>query len=168
VVLVGTILAEAAGIFGAKHVLNVQDYGGAMRGGAVKSEVVIAEEANDIDFPGVLDADILLAMTQEAANKYVKAVKANGVILLDATNITQTPATIAKTYKIPFTSLAREKLGTPLGANLIALGFMCQLTGVVDKEKLLLALRKRMPKGTAETSERALQIGIDLAENTGR
>ena len=37
VVLAGIILAEAAGIFEDKYVIQVQDYGSAMRGGAVRS-----------------------------------------------------------------------------------------------------------------------------------
>ena len=63
IILIGVILAEAAGIHDGKEVVHAQSYGGEMRGGAVRSEVVIGEEEEEIDHPAVIHPDILLAMT---------------------------------------------------------------------------------------------------------
>ena len=163
VVLAGIILAEAAGIFEDKHVIHVQDYGGAMRGGAVRSEVVIADEEGDMEYPAVLNADILVAMTQEAANKWIMAVKKSGIVLYDSTYVTKPPSSTATTYEVPLTRIAQEKLGTTLVANIVALGVICALTGVVSLEALNHALVKRVPKGTEDLNERALQTGFELA-----
>ena len=163
VVLAGIILAEAAGIFEDKHVIHVQDYGGAMRGGAVRSEVVIADEEDDIEYPAVLNADILVAMTQAAANKWTASVKEGGIVVYDSTNVTKTPSSAAKTYNVPLTRIAQEKLGTTLVANIVALGVICALTGVVSMDTLSHALVKRVPKGTEELNKKALQVGFEVA-----
>ena len=66
-ILAGIILAEAAVLDG-KQAIQTQSYGPEARGGASRAEVLISDEA--IDYPKVLKADTLLAMSQEAFNKY--------------------------------------------------------------------------------------------------
>ena len=70
-ILAGIILAEAAAIYDGKNVVQTQSYGPEARGGASKAEVIIAE--GEIDFPEVLSADVLMAMSQEACDKYAAA-----------------------------------------------------------------------------------------------
>ncbi len=111
VVLAGIILAEAAGIFEDKYVIQLQDYGGAMRGGAVSSEVLIADEEGELEYPGVLNADILVAMTQEAADRWTASVKKDGIVVFDSTNVAKPPRSVARTYEVPLTRIAQEKLG---------------------------------------------------------
>lgn len=162
VVLAGIILAEA-GVFDDKYVIQVQDYGGAMRGGAVRSEVLIADEEGELEYPGVLNADILVAMTQEAADRWTASVKKDGIVVFDSTNVAKPPKSVARTYEVPLTRIAQEKLGRKLGANIIALGIICALTEAVSMDALTRALVKRVPKGTQEFNKKALQAGFELA-----
>ena len=164
VVLAGIILAEAAGIFEDKYVVHVQDYGGAMRGGAVRSEVLIADDEGDLEYPAVLSADILVAMTQEAADRWTASVKKDGIVIYDSTHVTKPPSSAARTCEVPLTRIAQEKLGRALGANIIALGVICGLSSVVSMDALGHALVKRVPKGTEELNKRALQAGFELAK----
>ena len=53
-ILAGIILAEAAAIYDGKNAVQSQSYGPEARGGASKSEVIIASE--EIDFPEVIVA----------------------------------------------------------------------------------------------------------------
>ena len=64
----GIIMAKAASIYQGKQAVQSQSYGPEARGGASKSEVIISDEP--IDYPKVTKCDALLAMTQEACNKY--------------------------------------------------------------------------------------------------
>jgi 2-oxoglutarate ferredoxin oxidoreductase subunit gamma len=48
-------------------------------------------------------------------------------------------------------------------ANVIALGAIAELTGVVTKESLEKSLLSRIPKGTEEKNKKALEIGYRLA-----
>ena len=66
-ILAGIILAEAALLDG-KLAIQSQSYGPEARGGASKSEVIISDEA--IHFPKVTKPGVLLAMSQDACDKY--------------------------------------------------------------------------------------------------
>src|SRR5512136_882491 len=80
-ILAGIILAEAAGIYGGKNVVQTQSYGPEARGGASKSEVVISD--GEIDHPEVLEADIVVTLSQEAYDKYAASLKPGGLLIVD-------------------------------------------------------------------------------------
>lgn len=164
VVLAGIILAEAAGIYEGREVLHMQDYGGAMRGGAVRSEVLIADPGVDIVYPAATRADILVAMTQEAAKRWSQWVKEDGVIVYDSTYVIEIPASATKAYSIPITVTLEDRLGTKVGANIVALGIICKLKKVVSQQSLEQAVLKRIPKGTEVFNRKALELGFELAE----
>ena len=88
-ILIGKILAEAAAIYDGKNATQSQSYGPEARGGASRSEVIISDE--DIDYPKATDIDLLVAMTQEAANKYAADVKSGGLIIVDSGFVTDVP-----------------------------------------------------------------------------
>jgi len=105
----------------------------------------------------------LVAMSQQAADRWTPTVKANSIILYDTTNVITVPRSAAGVYNIPLTTIAREKLGTDLGANIVALGAIQGLTQIVSAEALYWALTQRVPKGTEEINKKALQIGFEAA-----
>ena len=149
----GIILAEAALLDG-KLAIQSQSYGPEARGGASKAEVIISDEA--IHFPKVTDPNLLLAMSQEAATKYSHDLTAGSVMITDV------PYFGGKVYELPITHSAKEVLGKALFANIIALGALVKLTGIVSEESLVKAVLNRVPKGTEEKNKQALQVGMDL------
>jgi 2-oxoglutarate ferredoxin oxidoreductase subunit gamma len=165
VLLAGLILAEAAGIYEGKEVVEVQDYGGQVRGGAVRSDIMITPQGEKIIYPGITRSDILLALSQQAITKWSKLVKNNGYILYDSTYIVQVPPLNGvKIYCLPMTRIAREKLGTDLGTNMIALGALCGLTSIVSPEALEWAALRRAPEGSTDSNRRALKLGVELGK----
>ncbi|MEG6585527.1 2-oxoacid:acceptor oxidoreductase family protein [Dendrosporobacter sp. 1207_IL3150] len=160
-ILAGIILAEAA-ILDGKESIQTQSYGPEARGGASKSDVIISNES--IDYPKVLAADILLAMSQEACNKYVKKLKPEGKLLIDTTFVKQLPETTAGVLSLPITKAAREELGNAMFANIIALGAIVGATGIVTGESLLKAVLHRVPKGTESVNTKALEIGLAMGK----
>lgn len=80
IILMGIILAEAA-IMNGVNAIQSQSYGPEARGGASKAEVIIND--GEIDFPKVRKPDILLALTQEAFDKYIVDIKEGGIVILD-------------------------------------------------------------------------------------
>lgn len=157
-ILAGIILAEAA-IADGKEAVQSQSYGPEARGGSSKSEVIVSEKA--IHFPKVLGPDFLLAMTQEALNKYAGDLKAEGILVVDSTFVKEVPATFKNVYSVPITKMAKEQLGRDLFANIIALGTVAKLTKVVALEALEQAVLARVPKGTEELNRKALRLGYD-------
>lgn len=163
VLLAGLILAEAAGMYEDKNVLQVQDYGGQVRGGAVRSDVLIAT-GEEIVNPALSAADILLALSPGAIQRWLTQIKDGGCLIYDSSTITGVPPMKATAFSAQLTLMAKREVGTELSANFIALGATCALTGIVSKEALEWAAPRRAPKGLGDVNLRALRIGFQLGE----
>jgi len=64
--------------------------------------------------------------------------------------------------------VAKEKLGTAIFANIIALGTLAALTRVVSRSALIEAVKNRAPRGTLEANLKALELGFDLTKKRTR
>ena len=132
-VLAGKILAEAAAVYDEKNATQSQSYGPEVRGGASKSEVIIAD--GEIDYPKAEDLDLLLALTQESFDKYHKDLRAGGFLVVDSEAVTRLPDVSKwKLVQVPFEKLAREQLGKSIVANIVAIGVIVGLSGVVTEQ----------------------------------
>ena len=161
-ILAGIILAEAAGIYDGKFVCQTQSYGPEARGGASKAEVVLSDE--EIDYPKAVKPDLLLAMNQKSCDAYFFDLKPTGMLIVDSTFVKQLPTTRA--IAIPFTQISREKLGKEIAANIVALGALATLTGVVSLKSLEAAVVNRLPAGSEALNRKALELGIEAAKNS--
>ncbi len=159
-IMAGIILAEAAGIYDGKNVCQTQSYGPEARGGASKAEVVISDA--EIDYPKAIKPDLLLAMNQKACDSYFFDLKPKGILIVDSTFVKQLPT--SKAITIPFTQIARQEIGKEMAANIVALGAMVEITGIVTSQGLEAAVLGRVPKGTEELNKKALQAGRDAAK----
>ena len=159
VILAGILLAEAA-IRDGKNAAQTQSYGPEARGGASRSEVVISD--GEIHYPKVIQADITLCMSQEACDRYGRQVRPDGLLILDSDHVTRAPTTRA--VRVPLTRLAREVAGREIAANVVGLGLLAGITGIVSRNGLEAAVRNRAPRGTSDVNLRALAAGFEAAE----
>lgn len=158
-ILAGVILAEAAGIHEGKFVAQTQSYGPEARGGASKSEVVISDA--EIDYPKAIKPNILLCMNQKACDTYIFDVQPGGTVIVDETLVPHLPTSWA--IAIPFTHIARQEVGREMLANIVALGALAALTGIVSQESLEAAVLARVPRSTEEMNKKALAAGVKAA-----
>ena len=158
-ILMGIILAEAIGIHEVKYVALTQSYGPEARGGSSKAELVVSD--SEIDYPKALKLDLLVCLTQQACEDYYMDLKPEGLLVVDSTLVTQVPLT--NSIAIPFTRIAREKLGKEMAANIVALGALTKLTPIVTPRSLEKALLTRVPKGSEGLNRQALKAGIGAA-----
>ncbi len=163
-ILAGIILAEAAAIFDDKYAVQTQSYGPEARGGASKAEVIIDTE--EIDYPEAISADVLVALSQEACDKYAANLKKDGLLIVDADKVGRVPFSSA--VKVPILHMAVETTGKAITANVVALGLLVGLTGVVSREALQKAVVARAPKGTEEINLLGLEVGYKAAEELSR
>ncbi|MBQ7630412.1 MAG: 2-oxoacid:acceptor oxidoreductase family protein, partial [Selenomonadaceae bacterium] len=63
--------------------------------------------------------------------------------------------------RVPITKLAVEKLGRALFSNIVALGVIAKVTGLVDFDAIKKAVAHRVPPQTVEQNMKALQLGYD-------
>lgn len=160
-ILAGIILAEAAGLYDGKNVVQTQSYGVEARGGASRAEVIISDE--EIVFPEVTRPDILLAMNQPSIDKFLGSLKDDGVLIADSTHVKKAPAMKSKVYMVPLTDLGK-RAGGVIVANIVALGALVGLTGVASEEAIRKAVLSRVPKGTEDLNGRALDLGLNAAQ----
>lgn len=160
-ILAGIIMAEAAAIYGDKNAVQSQSYGPESRGGASKAEVIIS--ASPIDYPKATAIDCMLAMTQEACTKYHYDVKEGGILLVDTEEVKNVPQGKFKLLSYPIIGTAREELGKTIVANIISLGMITELTGIVPHEAIEKAVLSRVPAAFLDLNKKALEIGFDRA-----
>lgn len=159
----GIITAAAASIHAGKNAVQTQSYGPESRGGACKSEVVISEE--EIDFPKVVEPDILVLMSQHAYIDYVDDVKAGGTVILDPDMIPrEKDSKNVKVFHVPATKIA-EELGRKIVANIVMLGAFVAITGVLDEKAVKEAVKENIPKGTEELNLAAFQKGYEYGKS---
>jgi 2-oxoglutarate ferredoxin oxidoreductase subunit gamma len=156
----GIILAEAA-LADGKNAVQTQSYGPEARGGASKAEVIISDEV--IDFPKVTQPDLILALTQDAGEKYVDETAANATVIVDESVTLSETGRIKQFFHAPIIETARHDVGREIVANIVALGLIAGLTKVVSRDSLEAAVLKRLPKGTEDLNRLALQAGYDMA-----
>lgn len=160
-ILAGIILAETA-IMQGDNAVQSQSYGPEARGGASKAEVIISDE--DIYFPKVDKADIMLSLTQVAMDKYADTLKEDGILVVDSSIEVPENLKAEKIISIPILNTAKEVIGKTMVANIVALGAIQELSNIVTKEHLEEAVLSRVPRGTEELNKKALQEGYNLVK----
>jgi 2-oxoglutarate ferredoxin oxidoreductase subunit gamma len=160
-ILAGIILAEAASIYDGLQVVQSQSYGPEARGGASKSEVILSNTA--IDFPEVIQADVVIVLSQEALDKYGHGLKDSGWLIVDSSQVTQHIPETA--IRLPITQIARDTTGREITANTVALGILVELTSIVSQDAIRQAITARAPRGTQEMNLAAIEAGFQAARN---
>lgn len=160
-VLAGIVLANAA-VNDRKRVTQTQSYGPESRGGASRADVIISSE--EIFFPEATRFDILLALTQEACDKFLFDLKENGFLIVDNSIVKNVALLSSTVYELPFTEIALEKLGSPLPTNILSLAFMVKISGIVSETALKKAIESTVKKSFIDVNLKAMKLGFDLAK----
>ncbi len=157
--LAGVILAKSFAEEEGKNVVETEAYGISMRGGHSRSEVLVSD--GEVDDLKVTEPDILLAMSQEAADFFIPKVKESGSIFLDSTFVGNIPKTKAKVFPLAFTEEARG-LGREAIANVIALGAIVSISLVISRDSLENTLKTTFASPAREMNLKALDKGYEL------
>lgn len=159
-VILGSIILADAALSENNYAVQSQSYGPEARGGMCKAEVIVGKQ--EIDFPKVEQPNVILALSQPSADNYCKEAGEGCIIIADAS--LNVPKNKAKTVKVPILQTAHEKLKNSLTANVIALGAINSITGIVNNDSLEKAVLKYVPKGARELNKAALKEGYLLAK----
>ena len=166
VILAGIILGKAASIFDENEAVQTQSYGPEARGGASKCEVVISD--SKIDYPKVQSPDILVAMSNEALIKYIVDLKDEGTLIVDpgTTDIEDVRDFIdqhnIKVYEAPATKTANDEIGLKIVANIVMVGAITKITGIISENAAIEAIKDSVPAGTEEKNINAFNAGSNL------
>ena len=160
VLLLGEVLAEA-GLDAGLEVSWLPSYGPEMRSGTSNCHVRLSRQA--IDSPLVTSPNVLVAMNEPSLRKFDKSVRAGGWVIYNGQEF---PADCVRdgvhVLAFPFTELADE-LGNKRAANMVMLGALLEIAGVLPQASIDDALRRLVKNSRwVELDERALARGREL------
>ena len=139
----GKLLAYA-GMLEDKYVSWLPSYGPEIRGGTANCHVIISDEP--IGSPILNSTTALIVMNGPSLDRFESMVVPGGLIITDSSLVDRSPARKdLKYFEIPATMIASD-MGNLTYANIILLGKLLQVTGIVARESFTAALEKVLPE----------------------
>ncbi len=162
VITAAILLGEAAAIHEGLRAVQTQSYGPEARGGATRADVVISDEP--IHYPKVLHPHILVALTQEAYNKYAKIIRPGGLLLTDPSFVETARRVDAMQVQLPMYEAVMKNIGKPVVFNVCMLGALNGFLTEVKPQSIMKALEDKIPPAFLEMNRKALELGRKLYE----
>lgn len=162
VLSMGMTLAYA-GMVENKEVSWMPSYGPEMRGGTANCLVIISSTA--ISSPIVTRFDAVVALNQPSVDKFEEAIRPNGILVYDRSNILVPPSRTDLTIvPVPAEEEARA-LNAPRVRNMVMLGAFLSVCHVVEVSSVVKGLANVLPERyhhLLDLNRRALQRGEAL------
>ena len=153
----GQLLAYA-GMAEGRHVTWLPSYGPEMRGGTSNCHVIVAEEP--IDSPIINQATVVIAMNLPSLRKFESYLEPGGLLFINSTLVQELPErTDIQTVRIPATQSAID-LGQDEVANMVMLGALLAMTGIVEPESVIASFDKVFEHTTPELSALDVQAMV--------
>lgn len=162
VITAAIILAEAAVLFENLNAVQSQSYGAEARGGATRSDIIIADSA--IHYPKVIQPNVLVCLTQPSYNKFFPIIRPGGLLISDTRYVKTEKKVDAQQKEIAMFETIMDKVGKPIVFNICMLGVVICLTELVKPESIMKVLERRIPADFLDMNRSALDIGIKLGE----
>jgi 2-oxoglutarate ferredoxin oxidoreductase subunit gamma len=164
VMLAATIIGRAAAIHEGGYATMTENYGPEARGGASSAQLVLSDQP--VLYPYVTLADILIVLSQEAYTRFHRETRPGGLLLVetDLVRLDEVPQGV-KLHGAPATRLA-EELGKKMVLNVVMVGFMAAVSGVLSKESYRQAVADCVPPKHLELNLRAFERGYEYGLNS--
>jgi len=164
IILAGYIIGQAASVFEGKNAVFIQDYGPEARGGACRADIVICDEP--VLYPYIEAPSILVAMSQEAYNKYFPSKREDTLVIIDQDLVTPEETSGNRLLTMPARQIA-EELGRVAVANVVMLGFLTAATDIMSIDAMKKSVLASVPKGTEKLNMNAFEQGQAYAQKSG-
>jgi 2-oxoglutarate ferredoxin oxidoreductase subunit gamma len=165
ILLMGGLLGGAA-VREGSWAAGSNSYGAQARGSGCRSELVISREP--ADFPHVLQADLLVAMSQEAYELYLPELAPDGLVLCDDLGVAPLPGEKRLHLSVPATATAVERFKSRQVANVVLLGATVAVTALVGRESLAATVSEGVQPRFREMNRAALEAGFALGDEARR
>lgn len=163
VITAAIIIAEAAVIHENLIAVQSQLYGAEARGGATRSDVVIS--SSQINYPRVIQPNVLVCLTQEAYNKFFPIIRPGGLLITDTRYVKIQRKVDAQQKEFPMYQTIMDAIGKPIVFNICMLGTVIGIIGIVKFDSILSVLKKRIPPGFLDINQKALELGFQMGKD---
>jgi 2-oxoglutarate ferredoxin oxidoreductase subunit gamma len=103
--------------------------------------------------------DVLVAMSQPALDKYYPQLREGGLLIYDS-DLVEPAEGADRAVGLPATKIAQKTFGRDVVANVIMLGCLAGLTGVVSPDSLRRAISESVPPKTVKMNLEAFEEGF--------
>lgn len=159
VIRCGYIVGKTAALFDGKHATLTQSFGPEARGSACSAQILVDDEP--IRYPYVTTPDTVVAMSQEAYDKFGSHITDDGILLIDEDLVKPGEAVKARRlYAIPSARIA-EQLGNRIVSNIVMLGFFTAMTDIISVEAARKALPSSVPSRFVDLNVKAFERGYE-------
>ncbi len=160
IITLGRVLGSGLALGHDYNVTQTQSYGPEARGGSSKCDLVISSDT--ISYPKAENLDLLVALSQEACNTYYRYLKPGGILLVESDLVTQPPTNIF--LGLPFTEMAKAKIGIAQAMNTLVLGAISYLLPFVDQRTMRTCLKEALPPKIQDINVKAFNLGYREAK----
>ena len=151
-VVMGTTAVKKNGLYATQ----TQSYGSEARGGQCQAELII--DRGPINSPVAEKKDILIALFQEAYEKYIGSLKDDGILIYDPDLVRDLKKPVKYALRLPATQMATD-LGNRMSANMIVLGYLAACFDLFTKEQLIDIVRDETNPRFLESNLKAVEKG---------
>ena len=153
------ITGKALSLYDDKFATMTQSFGPEARGSACAAQLVMSDSR--ILYPYITHPGVLLALSQEAYDKYHGELPEGGTLIVEQDLVKlKGDHPKLRMFRVPATRFA-EEVGNRLFTNLVALGFFTAVTKVVSADAMKKALPGLVPDRFLKVNIRAFEKGYD-------
>jgi 2-oxoglutarate ferredoxin oxidoreductase subunit beta len=120
-----------------------------------------------INFPKVIQPNVLVCLTQESYNKFYDIIRPGGLLIMDSRYVQPQLKVDARQRELPMYETVMDKIGKPIVFNI------CMLGAVVGSDRPGAAgvdhegAGERIPSGFLDMNRQALELGLELGRVAG-
>ncbi len=161
IITMGDILGRAAVIHAGRHASLTEDYGPEKTGGWSRADLVVSDA--EIGYPIIERPGIFVALSQDGFERYQSSLDEETRVIVESDLVRLPPQWEDRALRLPATRTAVE-LGKKVVANIVVIGALVELTGIVSAEAARAAILDSIPKGTEALNVAAFERGRALAK----
>lgn len=162
IITLGRVMGSGLALGHGYNVTQTQSYGPEARGGSSRCDLVLSSDP--ISYPKAESLDLLVALSQEACNSYYRYLKPGGILLVESDLVTQPPTNIF--LGLPFTEMAKAKVGLVQAMNTIVLGALTYLLPFAEQRVMRSSLKDALPPKIQEINVKAFNLGFREAKRS--
>lgn len=164
ILLMGHVIGVAAAKHSGLYVTSTESYSSEMRGGESRSDLIIADKEEELDYIKVRNATDVIAMYPPRLGLYEHLVGEGALVQFDTSFNVPRDILRPSWVKVgaPYTRIAEDELGTPRVANMVALGHFVRLTEFLRLEAVEAAIEEVVRKRWIGINKEALRKGYSL------
>jgi len=155
VVLAAYIVGRAC-IDAGRHATMIQSFGPEARGSSCTATLVVSDQ--EVLYPYIKRPSLLVAMSADGYETYRRELREDGTLIHELDFVH--PEASQRAFGIPARRIA-ESFGRSLVQNIVMVGFIAAVAGIVPRDAMRQAVRASVPAGTEELNLKAFDAGVD-------